>query len=89
MEHALSPVASRVIAKCGGVAEVARLTGRKKVSIHKWRHPKSKGGTGGLVPADMQKKLMEAALRGEVDLTTEDFFDLPEDAEREERGEAA
>lgn len=72
----VSPVAARVIARCGGVAAVARLTGRAAVSIHKWRHPKEKGGTGGLIPTEAQVLLMDAASRGEVDLTPADFFDL-------------
>lgn len=72
----VSPVASRVIEKCGGVSSVAKLTGRAAPSIHKWRYPKDKGGTGGLIPSEVQTILMAAAQRGEVDLTPEDFFDL-------------
>lgn len=73
----VSPVADRIIKKCGGVSEVARITGRALPSIHKWRHTKEKGGTGGLIPADAQKLLMAAALRGEVVLDPADFFDIP------------
>lgn len=76
MQHKVSPVAARVIERCGGVAAVARLTGRAAVSIHKWRHPKDKGGTGGLIPTEAQVLLIAAAQRGEVDLTPSDFFDL-------------
>lgn len=72
----VSPVASRVIEKCGGVAAVSKITGRAAPSIHKWRHPKEKGGTGGLVPTDAQTRLMAAAQRGEIDLSPDDFFDL-------------
>lgn len=72
----VSPVAARVIEKCGGVAAVSKLTGRAAPSIHKWRHTKEKGGTGGLVPTEAQDLLMKAAQRGEVDLLPEDFFDL-------------
>ena len=72
----VSPVASRVIEKCGGVAAVSKITGRAPPSIHKWRHPKEKGGTGGLVPSEVQTILMAAAQRGEVDLSPVDFFDL-------------
>lgn len=80
-KNKLSPVAARVIEKCGGVREVARLTQRATVSIHKWRHEKSRGGTGGLIPSDAQELLMAAALRGEVALVPDDFFDLHPDAE--------
>ncbi len=75
-EQQVSPVAARVIERCGGVSAVARLTGRAVVSIHKWRHPKGKGGTGGLIPTEAQVLLIAAAQRGEVDLTPADFFDL-------------
>lgn len=72
----LSPVAAHVIKKCGGVRNVAILTNRATVSVHKWRHDKARGGTGGLIPSDAQEMLMCAALRGEIDLTPSDFFDL-------------
>jgi hypothetical protein len=73
-----SPVAKRVVAKCGGARRVSEITGRAIVTVHKWSLPRERGGTGGLIPTDMQVKLMDAALRGEVDLTPADFFDMPE-----------
>jgi hypothetical protein len=76
-QDTVSPVAARVIEKCGGVANTARLARRAVPSVHKWRHPKSKGGTGGLIPADAQASLMAAARRGEAALEPEDFFDAP------------
>lgn len=77
LKTTISPVASHVIKKCGGVSAVAKLTGRSPVSIHKWRYERARGGTGGLIPSDCAARLMEAALRGEVDLTPADFFDMP------------
>ena len=70
----ISPVASHVIAKCGGVKRVAELTGRAPSSIYKWGYPKSQGGSGGLIPADAQDALWRAVQRGDVDLTAEDFM---------------
>ncbi len=81
MTDIISPIAGRVIAKCGGVAQTAKLCGRSPVSVHKWRHTREKGGTGGLVPTEAAQALMAAAQRGEVSLTAEDFFDLSEAAE--------
>ena len=75
-KNTLSPVAARIIEKCGGVREVARMTNRATVSVHKWRHEKARGGTGGLIPSDAQEMLMAASLRGEVSLDPSDFFDL-------------
>lgn len=74
MDQLISPIAANVIRKCGGVANVARITGRNAVSVHKWRHSKAKGGTGGLIPVEPAQELMAAALRGEVDLNPSDFF---------------
>ena len=72
-----SPVARKVVAKCGGARRVATLTGRAVVTVHKWSLPRSRGGSGGIIPAAAQALLMEAAIRGDVDLTPADFFDLP------------
>ena len=63
---------------------VAEIVGRTPETVHKWRWPKSKGGTGGLIPSTPQKKLWEAAVRGEVDLSAEDFVSA---AVLERRGE--
>jgi hypothetical protein len=76
-QSSVSPVARRVVAKCGGARKVADLTGRAVVTIHKWSQPRARGGTGGLIPSDMQAVLMRAAQQGKVDLTPADFFDLP------------
>ena len=68
------PIAKHVISKCGGAREVNRITGRALVTIYKWCMSKPQGGTGGLIPSDVQQQLMAAARRGEVDLTPDDFF---------------
>ena len=80
MNHiAISPIARRVIDRCGGVTAVQRITGRTPASIYKWCWAKASGGTGGLVPVDAQQLLMAAAHRGEVPLTPADFFpSIPE-----------
>lgn len=76
----VSPIAARIIAKCGGVSRTAKLSERSPVTIHKWRRSKAEGGTGGLIPADAQAKLWAAVTRGEVDLAPADFFDIPNTA---------
>lgn len=70
----VSPVAAHVIAKCGGYARTAQLVGRTTSWIYRWTYPKSRKGTGGRVPHGDAEILMDAALRGEVDLTPADFF---------------
>jgi len=74
-EHSVSPVARNVIDKCGGEKIVAGLIGRSLSTVYKWTYPREQGGTGGWVPTVAQKKLMEAARRGEVDLAPADFFE--------------
>lgn len=68
--------AQHVINKCGGVARVARLTGRSQSWVYKWTYPKDRNGRGGQVPHEDAEALLLAAQRGEVDLTPSDFFDL-------------
>jgi hypothetical protein len=81
----ISPIARRVIEKCGGAQNVQRITGRAKVTIYKWCWSKEAGGTGGLIPTDVQQMLMAAAQRGEVSLTPADFFPIPDGASRADR----
>ena len=42
--------ASTIIEKCGGVAEMARLSGVSHASVSRWQAPKTVGGTGGIIP---------------------------------------
>jgi len=44
--------------------------------VRKWRLPKEKGGTGGMVPTDHAQRLLdEAQVRG-IDLRPDDFFSV-------------
>lgn len=76
----ISPIAKRVIQKCGGAQAVQRITGRARITIYKWCWAKAAGGTGGLIPTDVQQMLMAAAHRGEVPLTPADFFPVNPEA---------
>lgn len=67
-------VADKVIEKCGGVAKTAALVGKSKGWVYRWTYPKSKGGTGGEVPRSAQKKLLDLAHHGVVEITPNDFF---------------
>lgn len=53
------------------------MTGRHRSNVHRWMHPVDRGGTGGLIPADVQPILLAAARRAGIDLRPEHFFDLP------------
>jgi hypothetical protein len=63
-----------IIEICGGVEAVANLTGRSTISVRRWGYPKSKGGTGGHVPADVQAPLLNSARAAGIDLRAEHFF---------------
>lgn len=69
----MSP-ADKVIQKCGGVPETARLAGCSENWVYRWRLPKEKGGTGGLVPQSAQIALLMSARKGAVDISPDDFF---------------
>jgi hypothetical protein len=74
MEEKVSPVAKHVIDKCGGAVRIAEWLGVTQATVHKWKYPKSRGGKGGLVPAEHQQTLMRIAPEHGVDLQPEDFF---------------
>lgn len=66
--------AATIIAKFGGIREVASIVDVNVHTVTKWRLSKDKGGTGGSVPHwHVPKLIAEAESRG-VDLTYSDFF---------------
>lgn len=67
-------VAKQVIDKCGGIKRTAELCGQSESWVYRWTYPTSKGGTGGRIPPAAQHALLEAASRGEVEITPSDFF---------------
>ena len=50
--------ASTIIEKLGGLTVVATACGLDVSSVLRWRLPKKRGGTGGLIPAKHQAKLV-------------------------------
>ncbi len=67
--------AARVIEKCGGIDRTAEFVGRDRSVVNRWRLPREKGGTGGIVPAHHQVKLLSEAPKHGIKLSTQDFFD--------------
>lgn len=70
-----------VIAKFGGARNLMRAL--KQVdpemalnpsSIYRWTYPKSKGGTGGVIPTRTLPKLMKAARLVGIFITSEDLY---------------
>ena len=72
--------AEDVIRKCGGgnfakgVNLISAWTGIHKTQVFRWSRPASGGGTGGMIPAQHQQKILDAARRESIALGPEDFF---------------
>jgi len=66
--------ASTVLAKIGGVDVAAQVTGKHVSRIYRWTYPRSKGGTGGVIPHDDATKLLKHASENGIALRAEDFF---------------
>lgn len=69
--------ANTIIAICGGFRAVAEITGRDETRVRRWTYPKDKGGSGGLIPAECQQIIMDAARERRLPLTPEHFFPAP------------
>jgi hypothetical protein len=76
MENATSP-AQTVIDKFGGHEEVAKIVGRHPISVRRWTYDREKGGTGGLIPSELQSLLLEKARKRGLDLTADDLIPAP------------
>lgn len=76
--------AQRVIAKFGGARQLAQALSRLELgkrrdaaNVYRWTYPKSKGGTGGLIPSSAMADVLEAARLDGVLLTAEDIDPRP------------
>ncbi len=71
-EAGLSP--SRKARHVLGSRRLAELCGRTTDAIRKWDRARSKGGTGGLVPAEFQARILRVAAEEQLPLTAEDLI---------------
>jgi hypothetical protein len=60
--HMDSP-AAKVINIFGGIRQTAEVVGRHRSVVNRWLIPKSRGGTGGIIPAHHQQTLLKEARR--------------------------
>lgn len=65
--------ASSIIRKIG-VDTVVSVTGKHISRVYRWMYPKERGGTGGLIPHNDARALLEYARANAVDLKPDDFF---------------
>lgn len=66
--------AFKIISALGGTARVSFLTGRHRTRVWKWTQPREKGGTGGLIPIEFIRPLLDESSRLGLGLTAEDFL---------------
>lgn len=69
----LSP-ADWVIHVFKGVRKAARAIGRSPASVSKWAKSKDKRGSGGLIPANSQRRVLEQARKYGLDITEKDVI---------------
>ena len=66
--------AKTVIQICGGAKAVAQMIERDETRVRRWGYPKERGGSEGLIPSDIQVRLLAEARRRGIDLRPEHFF---------------
>lgn len=69
----LSP-ADWVIHVFKGVRKTARAIGRSPASVSKWAKSKDRRGSGGLIPANSQRRILEQARKYGLDITEHDLI---------------
>lgn len=69
----LDPARS-IIAKFGGVEAVSAITGKHITRVYRWMYPKTRGGTGGLIPQAEAAKLLAHAKSARIKASPADFF---------------
>jgi hypothetical protein len=60
-----------------GIEKVAEVTGRHVSRVYRWRLSRERGGTGGFIPPTEARQLLLYARTQAIDLTADDFFNLP------------
>ena len=77
MVSSIMEPANTIIELCGGFKAVSAITGRDETRVRRWTYSKERGGSGGLIPSDMQQVLMRAARAKGLPLAPEHFFPAP------------
>ena len=77
--EAMEP-ANTIIQTLGGATRIANEIGIHRVSVSKWKMPKDKGGTGGVIPISRVIALLMLSERLGKCLTADDFIPNAEKA---------
>jgi hypothetical protein len=73
--------AETIISRFGGPAAVAKLVSVHRTRVSNWKRPREKGGTGGLIPQQYHRILLDYAVENSIELAAEDFLPPREVAE--------
>lgn len=73
----LEPAAS-IISKIGA-SKIAEITGKDISRVYRWRAPKERGGTGGVIPHEDAEKLLAAQCEHGFSLEAFEFFEAKSD----------
>lgn len=68
------PPAHYVIMRFGGVRKTAKTLGRTPACVSKWQYAQTKDGLKGLIPSNIQPKILLIARRKNIDITAEDLI---------------
>lgn len=74
----MSNTAQNIISKFGGAQVLAELLNINVSNVHRWTYPKSRGGTGGVIPTRHQLKILKIGKKKKIKVNPQDFF--PRDA---------
>ena len=66
--------AKSIISQLGGVQAVASVVGKHPSNVYRWMYDVNREGTGGIIPAKDQVRLLEHARASGKDLRPDDFF---------------
>lgn len=68
---------SRYVREVLGSIRLAEVCGRTTEAIRKWDRRRSKGGTGGLIPAEFQARILALATSEGLPIKAEDLIAEP------------
>lgn len=66
--------AHSLVRKAGGEDAIAQALGLAEITVYKWQYPKSRGGTGGVIPSTYHQRLMSWSNKNKKGLQPADFF---------------
>ncbi len=76
--------ASQIIARLGGEAQIAPITGTACTAPYRWQASRQKGGTDGLIPPHHHRKLLDCARSKGIALAAEGFLPAAEEGSDDE-----